>query len=88
MVLQNSVNVMLSYQISCLQIWQSGIPKPLDNATSLLWFPVVKGTVQFFSTGMARNQRVISDKYIGKPTIMGKFLLKGILLLSKEDCFT
>lgn len=35
---------------------------------------------------MARNQRAISDKYIGKPTIMGKFLLKGILLLSGKLC--
>lgn len=48
MVLQNSVNVMLSYQISCLQIWQSGIPKPLDNATSLLWFPVLREQFNFF----------------------------------------
>lgn len=70
--------MILSYQISCLQIWQSGISKPLNDATSLLWFLVLREQFNFFSTGMARNQRAISDKVYKETYSNGKVAVKRV----------
>lgn len=78
--------MILSYQISCLQIWQSGISKPLNDATSLLWFLVLREQFNFFLQEWQEIREPSVTRCIRKPTVMGKLLLKGILLFSRKLC--